>query len=310
MSAAPPPVPAALDRRSPVTAMLLGAVMISTTSTFVRLAEVAPTISAFYRMLLGGLMLLFLLRAVGAPWRPRWAVLWALSLPAAAFAVDLMLWHRSILIVGPGLATLLGNLQVFFMALAGWMLYRERLSPRFIAGVLLAFGGLWLLVGRSWEGLGGDYRLGVWLGVATALAYAVYMLSFRGIQRQVGAASPMYLLCWCSLLCALMLGAAGAAEGQSFAIPDLRSGLALLGLALFGQVLGWLLISQAMPRLDASMVGLLLLLQPLLAFGMDVALFARPTDALDWLGVALSALGIFVGSVRSARPARPGDPQV
>lgn len=286
--------------------MLLGAVMISTTSVFVRLAEVAPTISAFYRMLLGGLMLLFLLRAVGAPWRPRWAVLWALSLPAAAFAIDLMLWHRSILIVGPGLATLLGNLQVFFMALAGWMLYRERLSPRFVAGVLLAFGGLWLLVGRSWQDLGGDYRLGVWLGVATALAYAVYMLSFRGIQRQVGAASPMYLLCWCSLLCALMLGGAGLAEGQSFAIPDLRSALALLGLALFGQVLGWLLISQAMPRLDASMVGLLLLLQPLLAFGMDVVLFERATDALDWVGVALSALGIFIGSVRATRPAQAG----
>lgn len=306
MSAAPSPLPAALDRRSPVTAMLLGAVMISTTSVFVRLAEVAPTISAFYRMLLGGLMLLFLLRAVGAPWRPRWAVLWALSLPAAAFAIDLMLWHRSILIVGPGLATLLGNLQVFFMALAGWMLYRERLSPRFVAGVLLAFGGLWLLVGRSWQDLGGDYRLGVWLGVATALAYAVYMLSFRGIQRQVGAASPMYLLCWCSLLCALMLGGAGLAEGQSFAIPDLRSALALLGLALFGQVLGWLLISQAMPRLDASMVGLLLLLQPLLAFGMDVVLFERATDALDWVGVALSALGIFIGSVRATRPAQAG----
>ncbi|MCG6118238.1 MAG: DMT family transporter [Aquimonas sp.] len=302
----PPPVPAALDQRSPVTAMLLGAVMISTTSTFVRLAEVAPTISAFYRMLLGGLMLLFLLRAVGAPWRPRWAVLWALSLPAAAFAIDLMLWHRSILIVGPGLATLLGNLQVFFMALAGWLLYRERLSPRFMAGVLLAFAGLWLLVGRSWQDLGGDYRFGVWLGVATALAYAVYMLSFRGIQRRVGAASPMYLLCWCSLLCALMLGGAGLAEGQSFAIPDLRSGLALLGLALFGQVLGWLLISQAMPRLDASMVGLLLLLQPLLAFGMDVVLFARPTDALDWVGVAVSALGIFIGSMRATRSDKAG----
>src|SRR3546814_9021646 len=31
------------------------------------------------------------------------------------FAADLWLWHRSILLVGPGLATLLGNAQVFFM---------------------------------------------------------------------------------------------------------------------------------------------------------------------------------------------------
>jgi drug/metabolite transporter (DMT)-like permease len=126
------------------------------------------------------------------------------------------------------------------------------------------------------------------------------MLSFRRIQQRVPAASSMYLLCWCSLLSALMLGMAGAVEGSSFVIPDAGSWAALLGLALFGQVLGWLLISYALPRLDASMVGLLLLLQPLLAFGVDVLLFGRVTDLLDWTGLLLSALGIFIGSQRGA----------
>jgi drug/metabolite transporter (DMT)-like permease len=171
-----------------------------------------------------------------------------------------------------------------------------------VIGVLLAFAGLWLLVGRSWSAVGVGYQWGVWLGVLTALAYAVYMLSFRRIQQRVPAASSMYLLCWCSLLCALMLGMAGAVEGVSFVIPDVGSLAALLGLALFGQVLGWLLISYALPRLDASMVGLLLLLQPLLAFGVDVLLFERATDLLDWTGLLLSALGIFIGSQRGAPP--------
>jgi drug/metabolite transporter (DMT)-like permease len=48
------------------------------------------------------------------------------------------------------------------------------------------------------------------------------------------------------------------------------------------------------------MVGLLLLLQPLLAFGVDVLLFGRVTDLLDWTGLLLSALGIFIGSQRGA----------
>ena len=49
--------------------------------------------------------------------------------------------------------------------------------------------------------------------------------------------------------------------------------------------------------------GLLLLLQPALSFVFDVILFARPTRALDWIGVALSLVGIFVGSYRrSPRP--------
>jgi drug/metabolite transporter (DMT)-like permease len=117
----------------------------------------------------------------------------------------------------------------------------------------------------------------------------------------------MYLLCWCSLVCALMLGGAGTVEGHSFAIPNLKTWGALIGLALFGQVLGWLLISYALPRLDASMVGLLLLLQPLLAFGVDVILFGRATDGLDWAGLVLSALGIFIGSQRGRRSADAGE---
>jgi len=305
-----PPSPEALAaaalgarERSPTLAMLAGAVLISSTSAFVRVAEVAPTISAFYRMLFGGLMLLFLLRAVNAPWRPRPLLLLALSIPALAFALDLMAWHRSIHAIGPGLATLIGNLQVFFMALAGVLLFRERLRPQFIVGVLLAFVGLWLLVGRNWSAVAADYQWGVWLGVFTALAYAFYMLSFRRIQQRVPAASSMYLLCWCSLLCALLLGGAGLAEGREFAIPNAKTWGALLGLALFGQVLGWLLISYALPRLDASMVGLLLLLQPVLAFVVDVLLFGRATDGLDWAGLLLSAFGIFIGSHRGRAPA-------
>jgi drug/metabolite transporter (DMT)-like permease len=43
---------------------------------------------------------------------------------------------------------------------------------------------------------------------------------------------------------------------------------------------------------------LLLLLQPILAFLADVALFHRPTAAVEWTGLALSLCGIFVGSMR------------
>jgi drug/metabolite transporter (DMT)-like permease len=62
-----------------------------------------------------------------------------------------------------------------------------------------------------------------------------------------------------------------------------------------------------MPQLPASLVGLLLLLQPALSFVLDVILFARATSVLDWIGLALSLLGIFVGSVRR-RPAPVAEP--
>jgi drug/metabolite transporter (DMT)-like permease len=284
--------------------MILGAAAISTTSLFVKVAEVGPTVSAFYRMAFGGGMLLIGLVALGRWQRVTLRDLGWLMIPALAFAADLMIWHRSILYVGPGLATLLGNFQVFLMALAGYLIYREKLGWNFLAGVALAFVGLYLLVGFDWSHVGAQYRLGVVLGVATGFCYAIYMLSTRHAQRGGHVRlAPSQLLCVSTLLCAAVLLVASFVEGDSLALPNPQSWTALLGLGFFGQVLGWVLLTRAMPQLPASLIGLLLLLQPALSFVFDVILFARPTRTLDWVGVALSLVGIFVGSYR--RPALP-----
>jgi drug/metabolite transporter (DMT)-like permease len=258
-------------------------------------------------MAFGGVMLAVVL-VMSRNWRRfGWGDVGWMLLPAAAFAIDLMIWHRSIHAVGPGLATLLGNFQVFVMALAGVLLHRERLGPRFIAGLALAFAGIWLLVGVDWRVLEPQYRVGVLFGILTGVAYAIYMLSFRDAQQRRRGLDSSQLLCLNSLLCALMLAAAVTYERTSFAIPNLHSLVALLALGLVGQVLGWTLIVRAIPLLPVSLVGLLLLLQPSLSFVLDVLLFARPTAARDWIGVAISLIGIYLGSTRGAGVSR--DPE-
>jgi len=289
--------------RGALLAMIGGAALISTTSVLVKFAHVPPTVSAFWRMLLGGAMLGVVLAAT-RQWRAmRWSdAAWMLP-PALAFATDLFFWHRSILDVGPGLATLLGNLQVFMMALAGVLLHREKLGWRFLAGLALAFGGLWLLIGQGWSKTSHDYQVGVLFGALTAVCYACYMLSFRHAQKERSTLASSQLLSITSLLCAGVLALMVAAEGNAFAIPDAQTLAAVIALGLVGQCLGWVLISRAMPQLPTSLVGLLLLLQPILAFLMDVVLFHRVTRPIEWMGVALSLLGIFIGSLRGATPA-------
>lgn len=284
--------------------LVAGAALISTTGVLVRYADVPPTVSAFWRMAFGGAMLAAFL-VLARQWiRASWKDWYWMLFPAAFFAADLFLWHRSIIAVGPGLATLLANFQVFLMAAAGWWLYRERLGPRYIGGLVLAFAGLWLLVGLDWGGFESGYRIGVVLGLLTGVAYAGYMLSLRHVQREHSRLPPAQLLAMSSLLCAAMLAGSVAVEGASFAIPDAGSLTALLALGLVGQCLGWVLIARAMPQLKASVVGLVLLLQPSLAFLQDVVLFDRVTRPVEWLGVVLSLAGIFLGTLKAARATR------
>lgn len=283
--------------------MSMGAAIIGSNGLLVRIAGVAPTVSAFWRMLLAGLLLsLFLLATRRWRWLPKRAWLWCL-LPATAFAADLWLWHRSILLVGPGLATLLANAQVFFMALAGVLLFGERLGPRYIVGLALAFSGLWLMLGNGWSALPEEYRWGVWLGLATGLCYAAYNIGLRRAQHEAHAghdrAAPVeQVLAIAAFGSAAFLGAAVAAEGASFAIPSLHSFGVLLVLAGFGHCLSWVLISRAMPHLRVAAIGLMLLLQPIIAFVLDVWLLERATTPREWLGLGCSLAGIFLASFK------------
>ena len=298
----PPTTPSSASGDRALLQMLAGAALIGTNGLMVRLAQTPPTVSAFWRMAFAGVFLLGLV-AVQRTWRPLpgSAWLWCL-LPAAAFAADLWLWHRSIFLVGPGLATLLANTQVFFMAVAGALLFRETLGARFLSGIALAFFGLWLLLGQEWTRLAPEYRWGVWLALGTGVCYAAYNIGLRTAQRHAGAgdasAPVAQVLGVVSLACAALLGLAGMAEGVPFAIPDLRTWLILLVLAIVGHCLSWILISKAMQRLSVAMIGLLLLLQPIVAFVLDVVLLGRATTLREWLGVLASLAGIFVAGLK------------
>jgi drug/metabolite transporter (DMT)-like permease len=198
--------------------------------------------------------------------------------------------------VGPGLATILGNFEVFLVPAAGVLLYGERLSLRFILSVPLAVAGLFMIVGIRWEQLRPDYRIGIYYGLITAVFYTGFLIVLRRIQAHESKPSAAFSLMVVSLSTALYLAVDMLLAGESFAIPDLQSGLSLAALGLMSQTVGWLLITQSLPRIPAAVAGLILLLQPALAFVWDVLFFNRETTALVWAGVALTLSAIYLGA--------------
>lgn len=281
--------------------MATGAVLVSLAAPFVRMADVAPTVSGFYRMAFACLMILFwlMLSKRKLSWSLR---VWAGSFLAAFFfALDLWFWHRSIHWLGPGFATLLANLQVVIMALVGVAVFKERSGWKLVLSLLLAVMGLWLLVGMGWQGFSGQYRIGIVFGGLTALAYAAYLLTLRTVQRQAGSPGPLERMFQVSLCCGLILGFSAVVEQQSLALPDVYSTAVLLLYALLCQVLGWVFISYGLPALAVSIVGLLLLLQPSLSLLWDYLFFDLKAMGSQWLGAALVLVGIYLGAISKQR---------
>ena len=278
--------------------LLSGAVMISFSAVFVKLSNVEPTVSAFYRMFFGGLLLgiivLVLRKESWVGWRPL-GLMFACS---GFFALDLIVWHRSINYVGPGLATILANFQVFFLAAFGVIVYKERLTFRFLISVLLGLLGLILIVGPEWSDLGTVYRIGVLFGLMTALAYSFFLLILRELQSRWSTLSPLFTMAIISLATALLLASQTGMEKASFQIPDRKTWGCLVAYGVMGQVLGWVLITKGISKVDASRVGLILLLQPSLSFVWDILFFSRPTGLIEILGALLAITAIYSGSIR------------
>ena len=274
----------------------MGAALISLSPVWVRLVAVPPTVSAFYRVLIGGAALAIYLVVTRRRLELSQRILAILLAGAVFFALDLWVWHRSINYVGPGLATLLGNFQVFFMMLAGIVFLGQKPRPIQLIAVPLAIIGLALVVGFEWQALTERYRLGVIFGLLTALAYTGYLLSLRTARSLSTHRLPTREVAIVSLGTALLLGITTVMEGESLAIPMLADAGWLLAYGILSHTIGWLLIATSLPKVTATEAGLALLLQPALSYLWEVLLFGRTLTAMEATGAAIALCAIYLGS--------------
>ncbi len=288
------------DARRNIALLLLGSFLISFSAVFVRLADVEPTASGVYRNLFGFLTLLVFVAVQRLRlWAGALPVLWAL-LAACFFAADIFFWHRSIIYIGPGLATIMGNFQVFVLAIVGVLVFRERATFRFVLSIPLAIIGLFLLLGGDWAELGAEYKRGLLFGVFTAITYAGYLLTLRGAGRSRRRLHPTANLVWVTFFTGTILVITGFVDGTSFTIPDTASWVWMVTYGVVCQALGWIIITRALIRVDASIAGLILLTQPTLTFIWDIVFFGRPTAPIEVFGAMLALAAIYLGSMKKS----------
>lgn len=279
----------------PVIALLIGAFIISFSSVLVKTSHVPSSVSAFYRVLFGSLFLICacIIKKEFKKRDFKKKILAAIC--GLLFALDLWAWHLSIQYVGPGLATILGNFQVFVLSLTGFLVFKEKIGIKFILSVPLAFLGLFLIIGIDIGHLNQDYVLGIIYGLATAIFYSMFLLLLRQLQSDKEKFSLFYYLMLLSVASSFFLGGKIYFSNDSFRIPDITTLLSLLCLGFFIQTIAWVLISKALPKVNASRAGLILLLQPALSFVWDVIFFDRQTGLSGWAGVIIVLTAIYLG---------------
>jgi drug/metabolite transporter (DMT)-like permease len=296
----------------PRAAALMAAVGLSFTAILFALSESSPTTAAFYRCLYAVPFLWFIARredAIAGP-RPLRVRRWAF-LAGIFFAIDLVLFHQSILLMGAGLASVLSNLQVVFVLVAAWIIWGERPSGAQAIGVPLALVGIVLISGvLGGEAFGSDPVIGSVLGIIVGATYAAYLLLIRKGRDHMHAAGPILDA---TLAAAAAAFVAGSISGDLELLPTLPGHMWLLLLALSGQVAASVLLAVALPRLPAVTTSIILLVQPVLTVSFAMLLLSESPWPMQLLGVALVIGGVTLGSLGRSRltteDASTGSPQ-
>lgn len=288
----------------PVLTTLLGAACISSSAILVTLAHVSAVATAFWRcaLALPFLVPLAVLEQRRLGPRPlasrRSAVIAGLFL-----AVDLVLWNHAITDVGAGVATVLGNLQVLFVAVFAWLILRERPGRRYLLMLPVVFGGILLVSGLVGGHAAGLHPVaGVAFGLGTSAAYACFLLILRTAAGRTSHVAGQ--------LADATVGAAVGSVALGLVFGGLQVRLSwpslgwLLMLALLSGTAGWLLITSSLPRLPAAVSSLLLLLQPAGALVLAAVVLREQPTTVQVAGAFLVCAGVLAASWTTASRTR------
>lgn len=285
-------------------AALTGATIISFSAIFYSLSGANAMTGAFFRVAyaLPVLFVVWFLRRHldhRTP-RQRWLAFGA----GIALALDMIVWHTSIGYIGAGLATLIANTQVVLVAVAAWLFFGERPDTRVVVAIPVVLLGVTLVSGLGQDtAFGANPVLGTVLALLAAVFYAFFIMVMK-FANPGGApsAGPLFEITAGGVVTVALIGAVSGGIDLTFSWPEHGW---LLALALGPQVVAWLLIGYALPRLPAAETATIVLLQPALTMVWGAVLFSERPSSLQIVGAGVVLLGVAMAATARVRRIRP-----
>jgi drug/metabolite transporter (DMT)-like permease len=252
---------------------------------------VSPATGVFFRCLFGLPILLLVMRGenrvLGT--MSRRTVLLS-TLAGVFFAGDLITFHIVVDLMGAGLATMMGNLQVVIVALVAWLALGERPRREVFIAIPIMLGGVVLISGViGAEAYGADPRAGVLIGLVTAVAYSGYLLVIRRASPDHRPAGPVAIA---TAVTGLLAALFGLAVGNLDLTPGWPALGYLIAYGVVSQSIGYVAIQAALPRLPAAISSALLLVQPVATLILGVVLLGEDPSGEQLVGVLLVVGGI------------------
>jgi len=285
-------MPTPADDRRIMLVALFGAMLLSFAPLLYIRSDTSPVTGAFFRMLYALPILIFLVWYLNRD-DPRGIRNRALAFSAGLLlAIDFVGYHSAIDYIGSGIATLIGNSQVVIVTLVSWWMFGERPNRMIVFALPMVMLGL-ILISGIWddEPYGDDPIKGVVGGIVAAIFYSSFLILYRfsnriqapsvNLQLDATAGAAMGLL-----IAGIMPLSRLDIEPIDFSFTWPGHGWIIL-LAASCQVMGWIAITYALPRLPAAHTSFAILLQPVLTILWGVIILSEKPSIQQIGGMSL-----------------------
>ena len=278
-----------------ILAVIFGALILGATTAALREIDIGSTAAGFWRVALA-LPLLIAFAALGAnkkaqpmrlPNRQHWRFL---IIAGACFAGDLVFWHLSLVHTSLGNATFLATLSGLWVPLVSFLFLQQRLSRRFVMGLMGALAGSGILVSAH---MGSGSWIGDLYGLLTGFFFTGYILAIGYCRETLSTTDTML---YSSALCAAILlpitVATNVIFGQPIVPSSLSGWLSVFALAWFAHLAGQGLVAFGIGRLSTSLAAVILCLEGVGAMSVGAAFYAESRTGWDLLAVVMIVCGI------------------
>jgi drug/metabolite transporter (DMT)-like permease len=277
-------------------ALCAGAVAMGVSPVFVRLADVGPFASAFWRVALAipALAVWALLESGPGAIRAAFAcrAVWAAGF---FFSIDLFFWHLAILHTSIANATFLSSMAPIWVLLFSRLFIGEEVKRQTVIGVVICIAGGAVLLGGSYS-LDRTKFIGDIYGICTSFGFGTYFLAVRAARRTFSTGTVTLTSTTVTTLCLGMV----ALLFEPKLLPSSLPGLAtLLGLALISHSGGQGLLAFSLGYLSAAFSSLVIFLEVLAAALFAYFFFGESIGTSQLIGGVMILFGIFIARPKS-----------
>ena len=212
------------------------------------------------------------------------------------FAVSSITFYISFKSLGAGLASTLVFLYPIFVALIMCVVFREKPSWRLSFATLLALVGVTRLIDAAGSRV---TAAGIAMAVASALAYAVYIVALRKARLKLGVIPQTFYIMFFTFVAVSVYAA--AMGGGDFALPQSAAAVGWgLFLGVCPSLVSLVLLSYALKRIGPTPTAIYGALEPPTAVLVGCLVFGEPFSLRMAIGIALILASVAIVILQSA----------